>query len=536
VKRLHWFVVVVVVMVISATGVVAAAGGPPRSTWAFRVPSVKVTRLSQGARMWLSHTRRPAASARPHPLAPLASGTNVDAADTSEDFAGGQSETAIAAESGHVITAWNDATAFSFSGDSTQLAASGTGVGYSADGGQTFTDLVGLPNNQVNEVWQGDPSVVSLGDGLHFIVTSLYYPSPAAFTAGPKVACPRGRVEFDVAVSVATVTSSTTVSFTNPVIAARGTNLCLTRPVYNQLDKPFASYNATSQTLAISYTTFASSRTTPTAGAIQMVRAQHVTPTTPVPSFGPPITVWPDEHTVLNQGASPAIADNGDIFVAWERNLPTFLVTDPRVYIVMVRVPSGATRPDIGTIVTNGQMNSNSHGGVKSLGGAAIAGYNRGQGQDFPSIAYDSITNGVIVEWNDASHHPLGDIFLRSLDTNLQFTSQIRKVHDDDSYALHFMPAVSVRSDGSIASSWYDRRLSGPSSTVTDYFAEVRPSAGTDASDFRVTTASTDWAGTGSVISPNFGDYTDNASTGTTTYFTWSDGRLGIPQPFVASH
>lgn len=64
---------------------------------------------------------------------------------------------------------------------------------------------------------------------------------------------------------------------------------------------------------------------------------------------------------------------------------------------------------------------------------------------------------------------------------NLRVTGPIVKVNDDSSLALHFMPAVIVRPD----------------------------------------------------MSPNFGDYTDNASTGTRTYDTWTDGRLGVPQPFV---
>ena len=46
----------------------------------------------------------------------------------------------------------------------------------------------------------------------------------------------------------------------------------------------------------------------------------------------------------------------------------------------------------------------------------------------------------------------------------------------------------------------------------------------------------TDWTNTSSLITPNFGDYTDNTSVGTTTYYTWSDGRLGVPQPFVDHH
>jgi hypothetical protein len=78
--------------------------------------------------------------------------------------------------------------------------------------------------------------------------------------------------------------------------------------------------------------------------------------------------------------------------------------------------------------------------------------------------------------------------------------------------------------------------LFGPDSTKTDYFGEIRPSSGVSATDFRITTGATDWLGTSSLIIPNFGDYTDNISTGTKTYFTWSDGRIGVPQPFVDSH
>jgi len=109
-------------------------------------------------------------------------------------------------------------------------------------------------------------------------------------------------------------------------------------------------------------------------------------------------------------------------------------------------------------------------------------------------------------------------------------------VNDDSSYALHFLPAVSVRSDGTICSSWYDRRLWGADSTETDYVGECRSRSNVSSTDFQITTGATDWAGTSSFIDPNFGDYTDNTSTGDITYFIWSDGRLGVPQPFVHSN
>ena len=95
---------------------------------------------------------------------------------------------------------------------------------------------------------------------------------------------------------------------------------------------------------------------------------------------------------------------------------------------------------------------------------------------------------------------------------------------------------MSVRSNGHICTSWYDRRRFGPDSAHTDYFGECRPSIGSNKADFQITTGATDWTNTSSLITPNFGDYTDNASAGTTTYYTWSDGRIGVPQPFTDHH
>jgi hypothetical protein len=211
------------------------------------------------------------------------------------------------------------------------------------------------------------------------------------------------------------------------------------------------------------------------------------------------------------------------------------------VYIHAALVPAGATAPSIGgpanpVVVTRGQVNSGPGGGVKSLDAVAIAGYNRGTGNDFPRVAVDAPLGRVAFEWNDASLHPLGDIWLRTFNLQLKAPDAIRKVNNDNSFALHFLPAVSVRSNGSSSISWYDRRIGGPDSANTDYFAEVRATPTSSAADFRVTTGSTNWTNTSSLITPNFGDYTDNTSTGTTTYYTWSDGRIGVPQPFVDHH
>jgi hypothetical protein len=226
--------------------------------------------------------------------------------------------------------------------------------------------------------------------------------------------------------------------------------------------------------------------------------------------------------------------------VAWERNWFTNQFNgDPYVYIQAAVIPVGASSPLVGgpstpIVVTLNQKNSNAKGGVKSLDLVVVPGYNRGTSNDFPRIAWDAVQQKTIIVWNDASHHPLGDIFMRAFGPRFSAIGSILKVNDDETGALHMFPAVCVRSDGSIVTSWYDRRNFPPASAMTDYFGEVRSAPNVNGSDFLITTAATDWTNTSSIIIPNFGDYTDNACTGTTTLFTWTDGRMGFSQPFVA--
>ena len=499
--------------------------------------------LSQGARVWVEglpgEVEEP-----PEVRASLHFGSNVDANDPNRDLLSGQSETAIGASGPNVLAAWNEITGAAFT-DTTRLKASITGVGFSSDGAEHFRDLLGLPNNNVNQQWFGDPTVVAV-DARHFIVGSLYF--PAFFTA-----CADGQpAEFNVAISVGTVTTDgTSVNFSDPIVVAHGGNLCETTPGISLLDKPFLAYDTSSRTLAMSYTRDFLTRSG--LGQIELARA-HV-PSSPArlttESFHETV-IWREEPFCLNgseanqcgginTGAYPAVSPNGDAYVVWERNIVSnlFFSGDPYVYLHAAYVPAGDRhRPAVGGngdpyVLSEGQRNSNPAGGVKSLDGTVISGYSRGLGQDFPRVAWHAPLKRLVVVWNDASTHPLGDIWMRTLGPRLRWASPILRVNDRADFTLHFMPAVSVRSDGTVCTSWYDRRLGGTDSAVTDYFGECREAPGRAATDFRISTGSTDWIGSSSLINPNFGDYTDNVSTGTTTYFTWSDGRLGVPQPFV---
>src|SRR6476646_6929275 len=142
--------------------------------------------MSQGARGWLNPPKVGAGAVghRASKASSLSFGSNVDAASTVEDLLAGQSETAIdATTTGRVMVAWNDATGFAFL-QGNRLQASLTGVGYSNDGGASYTDLVGLRNPNPDQQWSGDPTVVSIDGGAHFIVGSLYLPSASACLDG----------------------------------------------------------------------------------------------------------------------------------------------------------------------------------------------------------------------------------------------------------------------------------------------------------------------------------------------------------------
>ena len=533
-------------------------------------------RLSSGLRTWLAGP--PTAAAVVRRAATPSLGSNVDANDPGLDLAAGQSETAIAAQrrgaATLVLAGWND-----ISGglaDPMTLSGSFTGVGVSGDGGRHFHDLIGLPNNNADQLWSGDPSIAALGDGRHFAVSSLYYPSFRA--------CTDGRPAYGtIAVSIATVDAAGTgARFTAPIPVTLPGDMCTLggpgqSPDLASLDKGWISYDRSSRTLAVSYTRILISPPPPPpsppphtggstpgtvapgehsgAGQIEVLRA--TVPADPAKltsaAFGEPVVVWKEEpHCpagtpssettrcgALNTGAYDAVAPGGNTYVAWERNVSSNLDGgDPFVYLHAALVParSGTTRiggPSRPVVISAGQPHGNPAGGVKSLDTVSIAGYSRKSGRDFPRVAMDTHSRRVVFAWNDASLHPLGDIWLRSAPYDLRSLGATARVNDDNTYALHFLPAVSVRSDGTLCTSWYDRRLGGASSTRTDYYADCRKTPSGNTRDVRITTGSTDWAGTSSDINPNFGDYTDNTTDGTHTYFAWSDGRLGIPQPFV---
>ena len=508
--------------------------------------------LSPAARLWWLREEGLLTEGDPKGSATASStpsfGTNVDANDPSLDYLGGQTGPAIAAAGLRMMVGWHDISGVPIR-DSTRLDASITGVSYSDDGGRSFVDLIGLPNPNPNQQWFGLPTIVAMDGGEHFIVADLYWPSSTRDCNA------RPRPSYALAMTVATVTAGG-VSFGDPIIATDGGNACNFVPGLSFLDKPWLDFDPKTRTLAMSYTRFLAQtgkRDTSSgcnAGQIEVVRARVPADPNDLRSgnFSDPVVVWPEEcnpdgTVVINQGSNVAVDGRGNAYVAWERNAISnvFFSNDPYVYVHAALVRWGAGHPATGgpdepVVLTKGQVNSTPAGGIRSLDGAAIAGSGH-LGVDWPRVAVNRRLGEVEFVWPDASLHPLGDVWLRAMPKNLDLSEAdpIRRVNDDADGAVHLEPAVSVRSDGVICMSWYDRRLWGADSPLTDYFGECRPGAETQMPDFRITTGETDWANTSRFFDSDFGVYTDNDSTGRRTYFAWTDGRIGVPQPFVDS-
>ncbi len=531
----------------------------------------KTMQASSGAQMYCFGPQRngPGEEAQFGALAtPAASGlANVDAASISEDrtnsgaYIGGQSETSISASGNNVVEAWNDGTGFFAGCGSPNYKEELTGYALSSDGGKTFTDLGGLPNqNCTNGTrWEGDPSVGTYTNSgfNYFYISSLY---ACTLISCPAAGLPLGGLA--IAVSACQVTGST-LSCGQPTIVATGncngiTNTATTS-CFPSLDKDYLVVDPVRKRLYISYTdfTFSSTSTSFTSlDEIDLAACDLDNPMAPVCSNGttnaaPYLTVQPtDPGGCEQEGAYPALRrTTGDVYVGYEYNWATnflgspYCVNSASTAVVVTQVPAFCL-PDPDHTPTSPctpPFNQNSNL-IVSVDADFIPGYNRFPMNDFPRIAVSEPYSTVSLVWNDARNSPLGDILLQSydLDTLNNIQADPVQLNSDNSFAdMHIMPGLkNTSSDGLLNVTWYDRRGADADTGNTDVFGalNIKPTlSSTPGANTKVTNRSSNWLATSSIIVPNFGDYTDNfVSASNELFVAWSDGRIGVPQPFEA--
>jgi len=505
---------------------------------------------------------------------------NVDAASFAEDVspaglrAYGQSETSIAASGPYVAEEWNDATSFLSPCPSPMAKEEGTGFGFSANGGKSFTDLGGLPNAQCNkDLFGGDPSVAaySVGGSTYFYISSLFN----SFTGG------LSKIAMD-ACKVVGSGPGATLSCGQPITVGMSTQCQKFKISSTQfakfcsfVDKDFMTIDPARGRLYVSYSDFlikqpfasqvelsacdlgnASGGPGPAGGTPAAPVCKNGTPPVQVsPKFfqGKPyfVVAQPDPRGCLNEGAYPAVDPaTGVVYTAYEYNwetdifLPSCFGAATPTADVMTATPLSCL--PLATFAACGGPKARASVPVTSLIAAFVPGYNRFPVSDFPRLAVSDRYGTVSMVWNDTRFHPLGDILLQSFHTASLGPVQAQPVVLDRpaSGGLHMLPALrTATAAGRLDVTWYSRATSTTALTNVAGALGVNPlTTSTPASNVQITNVASNWLTNNSDIVPNFGDYTDAALTttgtapyvGSTLYVAWSDGRSSVPQPFEA--
>jgi len=514
----------------------------------------KSIQASQGAQMFCFGPRSTSSAQGRSTSTNIASngpsfGSNVNAADPQEDVTPsgvqvhGQSEVSVAASGPYVVEAWNDGTGFFAPCGSPNNKEELTGFGFSTDGGKTFTDLGGLPNSNCDTSRiEGDPSVevYTVGGATYFYISSIFIPFNIPENALSVTAC-----------KVNGSGSTATLSCSQPIVAAISSDCVDFGGGFffcSFLDKEFLSIDPVRGRLYMSYTEFGVSSFEASSGIVELAVCDLANPTAPTCSNGstgsqapPYLIVAPgDTNGCENEGAYPAVDKaTGDVYVAYEHNWATnifsFTCASIPTQNVMNYIPfSCLTLPTSSCAGPTATRPVN----ITSLDAAFIPGYNRFPMNDFPRVAVSNKAGTVSMVWNDARQHGTGDIFLQSFNLGILSpvqSSPVRINSRSDTGGWLFLPAVRQSdSNGNLNVSFYSR--SSANTALTNVNASLRVDPRTTSTptrnDTAVTTGPSDWNAVSSIITPNFGDYTDNYFAGTTLYVAWSDGRLGFPNPF----
>jgi hypothetical protein len=246
------------------------------------------------------------------------------------------------------------------------------------------------------------------------------------------------------------------------------------------------------------------------------------------------------------EGSYPAVDEKtGDLYVAYEFNWFSSMVSAVctrhinRVQEVLDRVPSQClTRTTIARCGVDGQAKVP----ITSMEAAPPPGYSRPDMNDFPRIAVSGQYGTVSMVWNDATQNPMGVILLQSFRLKSLAAVQRKPVHIGHPGLEQgdFMPAIrNTNASGLLDITWYNDEWSAGEQplplTTVQVVTDVSPLTSTGQQiTGGLTRQGTDWTKTTSDINPNFGDYIDNYVDGSTLYAAWSDGEIGIPQPFEA--
>ena len=222
------------------------------------------------------------------------------------------------------------------------------------------------------------------------------------------------------------------------------------------------------------------------------------------------------------QGAWPAVAPNGDVYVAWLH----WVVAPDFIDIKMVRSTDGGdTLNPITPPLVNG-VNPRDVAPTAACARPALNGNIRVV--PIPQAVVSSNGDLHVVYVHDPDGYNTGDVidvfYRRSTDNGATWEPEIR-LNDDATDNDNFMPTLSVGSDDTLVATWYDRRLD-VNNLLFDFYMSVSKDGGQSwEPNVRVSDVSSPV-----YIDPNMatcyhGDYDQQAQHQGKAYIVWADDR-----------
>ena len=405
---------------------------------------------------------------------PLAQGDdNIRVNDPTVNPGLTQSESSIAARGNNVVVSFNNSP-----GDTEQGSS---GYGFSTNGGQTFTQGV-IPN---------PPDAMNLGDGVVAFGPNgeLYYATLTLFFGNTGIRSTTG-------VAKSTDQGAT---FSIPVDASTtaGNNIDFQDKewliVDNNANSPFKG------NVYLSWTTFSEDT------RISFARSTDggQTYSTPI-NLSAQLSQGNSFSSV--QGSMPAVAPNGDLYVAYYRVVFDENTPNGDQTISIVKSTDGGRTFSTPKSIASIFDTSNLTGGIDGSGVRT---------NSFPSIAVDQKGTVHIVYGATSINNllPTGtdrsDVFyIRSTNAGNTFSSPI-KINDDVTSTSQALPSLAIAADGTVGVRWWDRRNDPIFDSLTDVYMTTSTNGGASfGSNFQVNNHNWSFGALEGGIAPGYhGDY-----------------------------
>ena len=236
--------------------------------------------------------------------------------------------------------------------------------------------------------------------------------------------------------------------------------------------------------------------------------------------FGPVVLSSP-----TCQGPWPAIAPNGDVYVAWMNADP--YPSGPVDVEVVRSVNGGASFSFVANPITNAAAPRDAQATANCGRPALKANANDGiRYYAMPQIAVGPDGCLHVVYSYDPDGQDQGDVidvfYRRSCNYGASWEPEVR-LNDDSGLTDQFFPAVVVNEDNVVAASWYDRRLDDPNNYLLNRYWTVSYDGGTT---WEPNARVSDFSSPVYTSNCYHGDYDQMATNGDALYLLWSDDRI----------